>query len=245
MLASTAIQKELAEEDLPEPVRELAIAMAAMAVSVAAATGETPRRFLVQQMVRGGEELLLGIRRDPLGMVMLLGFGGITAELFGDSTIRLLPEHGGLSLEQAHEMMRELKGWPLLNGFRGRPLADQSALARAMVAFSAMAAQLGDRLIEAEINPLFVLPLGQGVLAADACAGGSSRGNRPRCLSSRTVKSYRVRIEEPAAHPSPLAARRRRRCSRSSFDGTRSTSSRPGTRPNDAESRERSRTASR
>ncbi|MEK9719519.1 MAG: acetate--CoA ligase family protein, partial [Quisquiliibacterium sp.] len=172
--------------------RQLSEAMAAMAVSVAAATGETPRRFLVQQMVRGGEELLLGIRRDPLGMVMLLGFGGITAELFGDSTIRLLPEHGGLSLEQAHEMMRELKGWPLLNGFRGRPLADQSALARAMVAFSAMAAQLGDRLIEAEINPLFVLPLGQGVLAADAVAvlSDPQQAQLPRAPDDRVAARH-------------------------------------------------------
>jgi len=150
--------------------RHLPEAMAAMAVAVSAAAGDTPRRFLVQKMVRGGVELLLGIRRDPLGMVMLLGFGGVTAELFGDSTIRLLPEHGALSLVEAHAMMRELKGWPLLNGFRSRPLADQQALAEAIVAFSRMASQLGDRLIEAEINPLFVLPLGQGVIAADAVA---------------------------------------------------------------------------
>ncbi len=64
-------------------------------------------------------------------------------------------------------MARELISWPLLDGFRGRPKADVDALMQAVVAFSHMAAQLGERLVEAEINPLFVLPAGQGVRAAD------------------------------------------------------------------------------
>jgi hypothetical protein len=64
-------------------------------------------------------------------------------------------------------MAQELKTWPLLDGFRGRPKADVQALVDAIVAFSAMAAQLGERVVEAEINPVFVLPQGQGVRAAD------------------------------------------------------------------------------
>ena len=64
-------------------------------------------------------------------------------------------------------MLHDLIAWPLLDGFRGRPKADVEALVSAIVAFSVMAAQLGDRLIEAEINPLFVLPAGKGVRAAD------------------------------------------------------------------------------
>jgi len=64
-------------------------------------------------------------------------------------------------------MAQELKTWPLLNGFRGRPKADVEALVDAIVAFSDMTAQLGDRLVEAEANPVFVLPDGQGVRAAD------------------------------------------------------------------------------
>ena len=64
-------------------------------------------------------------------------------------------------------MARSLKTWPLLNGYRGRPVADVEALAQTIVAFSHMAAQLGERLLEAEINPVFVLPQGQGVRAAD------------------------------------------------------------------------------
>jgi hypothetical protein len=67
-------------------------------------------------------------------------------------------------------MVRELKTWPLLDGFRGRPKADVEALVSSIVAFSLMTAQLGERLLEAEINPLFVLPAGQGVCAADGVA---------------------------------------------------------------------------
>jgi len=121
-------------------------------------------------MVAGGTELILGMHRDPLGTAILLGMGGVTAELLQDTTMRLLPPSGGLTREEAFDMARELKTWPLLDGYRGRPKADVQALADAIVAFSRMAAQLGDRLVEAEINPLFVLPAGQGVRAADGVA---------------------------------------------------------------------------
>ncbi len=84
--------------------------------------------------------------------------------------MRLLPTEGGLTREDAIAMARELKTWPLLDGFRGRPKADVDALADAIVAFSRMAAQLGEQLVEAEINPVFVLPQGQGVSAADGVA---------------------------------------------------------------------------
>src|SRR3546814_13452696 len=96
--------------------------------------------------------------------------GGVTAELFKDTTMRLLPEQGGLSHDDALGMMRQLKTWPLLDGYRGRPKADIQALANAIVAFSEMVAQMGERLIEAELNPLFVLSEGQGVQAPDGIA---------------------------------------------------------------------------
>ncbi|HSV80193.1 MAG TPA: acetate--CoA ligase family protein [Ramlibacter sp.] len=141
--------------------------LSAMADEVERKAGVRPRRFLVQEMVAGGTELILGMHRDPLGSAILLGMGGVTAELFKDTAMRLLPAKGGLSREEALSMARELKSWPLLDGFRGRPKADVEALVTAIVAFSRMAAQLGDRLVEAEINPVFVLPRGQGVRAAD------------------------------------------------------------------------------
>jgi acetate---CoA ligase (ADP-forming) len=139
----------------------------AMADEVAAKTGRRPQRFLVQEMVNGGTELILGMHRDALGTAILLGMGGVTAELFKDTTMRLLDGHGGLSPEEALGMLRELKTWALLDGYRGRAKADVEGLVAAIVAFSRMAAQLGDRLVEAEINPIFVLPAGQGVRAAD------------------------------------------------------------------------------
>jgi len=141
--------------------------LTAMESEVEAKAGVLPKRFLVQEMVGGGTELILGMHRDALGTAILLGMGGVTAELFKDTTMRLLPPTGGLSRADALAMAQELKTWPLLDGFRGRPLADVDALVTAIVAFSQMAAQLGERLVEAEINPVFVLPKGQGVRAAD------------------------------------------------------------------------------
>ncbi len=142
-----------------------------MAAEVEAKAGVRPQRYLVQQMVSGGTEFILGMHRDPLGTAILLGMGGITAELFKDTTMRLLPADahglGALSRSDALDMAKSLKTWPLLDGFRGRPKADVDALVDAIVAFSRMAAQLGERLVEAEINPVFVLPQGKGVRAAD------------------------------------------------------------------------------
>jgi acyl-CoA synthetase (NDP forming) len=152
----------------PETVGER---MATMSDEVLAKAGVRPERFLVQEMVGGGTELILGLHRDALGTAVLLGMGGVTAELFQDTTLRLLPQDAqglkSLSRADALAMAQDLKTWPLLDGFRGRPKADVNALVDAIVAFSAMAAQLGDRLLEAEINPVFVRAQGQGVSAAD------------------------------------------------------------------------------
>jgi hypothetical protein len=117
--------------------------------------------------VSGGTELILGFHRDPqLGPAVLLGMGGVTAELYKDTTMRLLP----VGRAEAEAMVRELRSWPLLDGFRARPQGDLAALVSAIVAFSNMASQLGSALVEAEVNPLFVLPQGQGVRAADGIA---------------------------------------------------------------------------
>ena len=114
--------------------------------------------------------MILGLHRDPVGTAVLLGMGGVTAELFADTTLALLPGSGELSRDDALDMVRSLKTWPLLDGFRGRPKADVPALVDAIVGFSRLAAALGDRLVTAEINPLFVMPQGKGVIAADGVA---------------------------------------------------------------------------
>jgi acyl-CoA synthetase (NDP forming) len=135
-----------------------------MTKSFVAAAGQEPEGFLVQELVTGGDELILGFHRDPqLGPMILLGMGGVMAELYRDTALRLAP----VSRADAREMIEELKSKPLLQGFRGRPPADVEALIEAVVAFSTMVCAIGDMLEEAEINPLFVLPRGRGVVAAD------------------------------------------------------------------------------
>jgi acyl-CoA synthetase (NDP forming) len=138
-----------------------------MLAKVRAATGIEPDGLLVQELVGGGLETILGFIRDPsLGLAILLGMGGVTAELVGDTAVRLLP----LTVGDAEAMIQELKTGKLLSGYRGAPPRDVPALIAAIHAFAAMAETLGDRLREAEINPLFVMPEGQGVKAADGLA---------------------------------------------------------------------------
>ncbi len=142
-------------------------ACAAMLESLRRAGAPEPEGFLVQELVRGSAEVILGFHRDPqLGPAVLLGMGGVAAELFRDTAMRLLP----LGRADAEAMLRDLKTWPLLDGFRGAPRCDVAALVDAILAFAAMAEALGDRLVEAEINPVFVMPEGQGVRAVDGLA---------------------------------------------------------------------------
>jgi len=142
-------------------------ACAAMLQSLRAAGAPAPEGFLVQERIRGGVEMILGFHRDPqLGPVILLGSGGVAAELFGDTALRLLP----ITRTDAEAMVEELKAARLLRGFRGAPPADIAALVDTVLAFAAMAGAAGERLLEAEINPLFVLPAGQGAYAVDGLA---------------------------------------------------------------------------
>ncbi len=143
--------------------------LAAMAQQVQASTGSAPTAYLLQEMV-SGTEMILGFHRDPLGDAILLGMGGVTAGLIKDTTLRLPLPGGVLSRAEAREMIDELKTAPLLTGYRGRTPCDVGALVEAIVAFSSMVASMGSRLLEAEINPLFVLPEGEGVRAADGVA---------------------------------------------------------------------------
>ncbi|WP_270934190.1 acetate--CoA ligase family protein, partial [Falsiroseomonas oryzae] len=146
---------------------DVAAEAGAMLARVGAATGRAPEGLLVQEQLRGGVEMILGLLRDDhLGTAVLLGTGGTAAELFEDTTLRLLP----LDRAEAEAMVAELRGRRLLEGFRGAPPADVPALVDAVLAFARMAEALGSRLREAEINPLFVLPAGQGVRAADGIA---------------------------------------------------------------------------
>lgn len=109
--------------------------------------------LLVQAMAPRLLELILGYRDDPLvGPTVLLGAGGVAAELLPDVALRLAP----VSEAQAWEMIEEVKSTQLVRGFRGLPEGDCHSLARAIVAVSNLAVIEGARVQEAEINPLFV-----------------------------------------------------------------------------------------
>jgi acyl-CoA synthetase (NDP forming) len=97
---------------------------------------------------------------------VVFGFGGVLVELFEDSSLRLPP----LSRSDARAMIEETQAARLLEGFRGNPPADVEALVDALVRVSQLAVDLGDQIAALDINPLMVLPEGQGVLAVDALA---------------------------------------------------------------------------
>ncbi len=142
-------------------LREAAAAMrarAAQALPNARITG-----ILVQPMAKGLAEVILGFRRDPeVGPVVLLGAGGVLAELHRDIALRLAPVDEAI----AREMIAEVRALAPLAGWRNLPRGDLAALAHAVVAVSRLAAL--DAVREAEINPLIVHAEGQGVTVADA-----------------------------------------------------------------------------
>ena len=120
-------------------------------------------RVLVQPMVSGLGEVLLGYRVDrDVGPIVMVATGGVLAEIARDRSLRLAP----IDLATAQEMIAEVRGLVPLAGYRGRPKADLDALAHAMLALSHLADD--PSVAEAEINPLIVRPAGQGVIAVDA-----------------------------------------------------------------------------
>jgi len=120
---------------------------------------------VVQKMVRGEAELIVGIRRDPLyGPVVMVGAGGILVELLTDIELALAP----ISPAQALAMLQRLRLWKVMAGIRGRAALDSQAAADAISRLSFLAADLGDRLVDLEANPLMLRKAGDGVIAADA-----------------------------------------------------------------------------
>lgn len=129
------------------------------------APGARIEGVLIAKQIRGAVEMALGVARDPVfGPVAMVGLGGVFIEILKDVAFRRCP----FSEAEAERMIRSLKGFPLLDGARGRPKADVKALAGALAALSRFAAGAGDRLLSVDVNPLLVLPEGQGAFAADA-----------------------------------------------------------------------------
>ncbi len=121
--------------------------------------------LLVAPMVSGGTELILGATRDPVfGPVVMAGLGGIFAEILRDVAVRPAP----VTPQEALEMLRSLKAFPVLDGARGAPRADLPAAAAAIAALSVFAAQHAEAVFAVDINPLLVRAEHQGVVALDA-----------------------------------------------------------------------------
>jgi acetate---CoA ligase (ADP-forming) len=131
----------------------------------ASGAGVPVERVLVQPMVRGLGEVLVGFRIDPqVGPLVMLAAGGVLTEIYRDRALRLAP----IGREQAFEMIGEVRALKALAGYRGKARGDLEALADVLVAMSGLAARKGVPVLEAEINPLMVLPEGEGVVAVDA-----------------------------------------------------------------------------
>ncbi|MZF88447.1 acetate--CoA ligase family protein [Streptomyces sp. SID5643] len=122
---------------------------------------------LVCQMVEQGVEMVVGVAHDDLfGPTVTVGLGGVLVEVLRDTAVGVPP----FGEEQARGMLAGLRGRALLDGVRGRPAADQDALVEVVLRVQRMALELGGQLAELDINPLMVLPQGQGAVALDALA---------------------------------------------------------------------------
>ncbi len=120
---------------------------------------------LVQPMRKGLGEVLVGYRVDPeAGPIVMLAAGGIWTEITRDRSIRLAP----VDIEAAREMIGEVKALKTVSGLRGKQRGDLEALAHAVSALSQLAVKPELGITEAEVNPLMVMPEGEGVLAVDA-----------------------------------------------------------------------------
>lgn len=121
--------------------------------------------FLIEEMAPKGVEVVIGINKDKtFGPVLMFGLGGVFVELFKDVAFATCP----VSPSRAKEIISKTKALKWLEGFRGEPEYDIDALVEAIVHISEFASYHKDRLLEMDINPIRVLPKGEGVLALDA-----------------------------------------------------------------------------
>ena len=130
---------------------------------------------LIAPMITGGVETILGVRHDPtFGPVVMFGLGGTLVEVIEDVSFRVAPFSKG----EARRMIAETRAGKILRGTRGKVPYDVTALAAALSRLSVFAAQHGDRIDSAEINPFVVFPKGQGAVALDAVIVAASWKNQ-------------------------------------------------------------------
>jgi len=117
----------------------------------------------VQQMVKGGREVIIGMNRDPqFGPLLMFGLGGIYVEALRDVTFRVAP----IDRREATEMLREIRSYNLLRGVRGEKQADLPAIAETILRISQLVTEFPE-IVELDINPLMVFETGKGVLGID------------------------------------------------------------------------------
>jgi len=118
----------------------------------------------VERMLSGGVETIIGMTREPaFGPIVLFGLGGVAVELLRDVQVRLAP----LTDTDAQEMIREIRGYPLLNGFRGAPKANEASLLDLLHRVSLLADDHSE-LLELDLNPVLALPGETPSIALDA-----------------------------------------------------------------------------
>jgi acetate---CoA ligase (ADP-forming) len=120
--------------------------------------------ILVQEMIHGGKEVIVGMTQDPqFGPVIVFGIGGVFVEIIKDITMRIAP----LSKTDAVEMILGLKGYSVLKGARGERESDIDAVVEILLRVSQLSLDLRDEITEIDINPLMVLEKGKGAVAVD------------------------------------------------------------------------------
>lgn len=157
-----------------EGVQAVRQAAERMIEAVGAYGGPAVDRFLLERMVaRPVAELLVGVKRDPLfGLVLVVASGGVLVELVRDAERLLLP----VTDREIERAVRRLKAFQLIEGFRGRPRGDLAAVVASVRAVAAYAEAARDRILEIDVNPLMVLPEGEGALAVDALIVEAAEG---------------------------------------------------------------------
>jgi acetyltransferase len=157
-------------DDVAEACRAIARSIAAAGAGTPAAAGAPAAaeggaiQFVVQRMVRGGHETILGLSHDPqFGPLLMFGLGGIFVEVMKDVVFRLLP----ITDVEAREMVRSIRGYPILAGTRGGPRADEDFLVEAVLRLGQLATECPE-IDQVDINPLIIGPAREQSFVVDA-----------------------------------------------------------------------------
>jgi acyl-CoA synthetase (NDP forming) len=192
-LASTRVQHKtdlgavrlnlMAQQDVREAFVEI-VARSAKAVGADAIDG-----VVIQPMISGGVETIVGIAHDPVfGPLVAFGSGGVNVEVFGDVRFRIAP----LTDRDADDLLHEIRGLPLLKGFRGHAPADMEALRDVLLRVSRLAEEVPE-ISELDLNPVIALDAGNGCRIVDARIRVKRPGELSTAPRERSDRSQQMR----------------------------------------------------